>query len=84
MLLHTRKVQNSARVDMPKDLQMLLLDVAFLTLPMQRLGQQITKLLIATVSPLFNLILNISFTNIQYLQICQNRSGSQTVLLGLE
>jgi len=29
MILHTRKVQKSARFDMPKDLQMLLLDVAF-------------------------------------------------------
>jgi len=37
--LYTRKVQNSARVDMPRDFQMLLLDVAFLTLLMQRLGQ---------------------------------------------
>jgi len=37
--LYTRKVQNSARVDMPRDLQMLLLDVAFMTLLMQRLGQ---------------------------------------------
>jgi len=37
--LYTRKVQTSARVDMPRDLQMLLLDVAFLTLLMQRLGQ---------------------------------------------
>jgi len=38
-LLYTRKDQNSAHVDMPKDLQMLLPDVAFLTLLMQQLGQ---------------------------------------------
>jgi len=49
---------------MPKDLQMLFLDVAFLTLPMQRLGQQTIKLLIATVSPLFYLILNTRHYNI--------------------
>jgi len=36
---YTRKAQNSERVDMPRDLQMLLSDVAFLTLLMQRLGQ---------------------------------------------
>jgi len=64
LLLYTRKVQNSARVDMLKDLQMLLLDVAYLTLPMQRLGQQTTKLFIATVSSLFYLILNIRLNNI--------------------
>jgi len=38
---------------------MLLLDAAILTLPMQRRGQQTTKLLLATVSPLFYLVLNI-------------------------
>jgi len=51
--MYPRKVQNSARVDMPGDLQMSLLVVTFLTLPMQRLRQQPTKLFIATVSPLF-------------------------------
>jgi len=46
---------------MPGDLQMLMLDVTFLTLLMQRLlGQQTTKIRIATVSPLFYLVLNIS------------------------
>ena len=46
---------------MPGDLQMLLLNVAFLTLLMQRLpGQQTTKIRIATVFPLFYLVLNIS------------------------
>jgi len=40
---------------------MLLLNVAFLTLLMQRLpGQQTTKIRIATVFPLFYLVLNIS------------------------
>jgi len=43
---------------------MLLLDAAILTLPMQRLGQQTTKLLLATVSPLFYLVLNIRLNNI--------------------
>jgi len=38
MLLYTRKVQNPARVDMSTDLQMLLLDVPYLKLLMQRLG----------------------------------------------
>ena len=38
---------------MPRDWQMLLLDVAFFTLPMQRRDQQTTKLFIATVPPLF-------------------------------
>jgi len=51
--MYTRKVQNSVRVEMLRDLQMSSLDVAFLTLLMQRLGQQTTKLFIATVSPLF-------------------------------
>jgi len=65
MLLYTRKVQNSSRIDMPRDLQMLLLVnvVAFLTLLMQRLGKQTTKL-ITKVSPPFYLILNIMFNNI--------------------
>jgi len=40
-------------------LQILLLDVPYLKLFMQRRGQRTTKLLIATVSPLFHLILNI-------------------------
>jgi len=44
---------------MPTDLQMLLLDVPYLLLLMQWLAQQTTKLLIATVSPLFYLVLNI-------------------------
>jgi len=62
--VYTRNVQNSARVDMPGDLQMLLLNVSFLTLLMQRLlGQQTTKILIATVSPLVYLVFNI--TNIR-------------------
>jgi len=47
--MYPRKVQKSARVDMPGDLQMSLLVVAFLTLLMQRLGQHTTKLFIATV-----------------------------------
>jgi len=64
MLLYTRKVQNSARVDMPRDVQILLLVVAFLTLLMQRLGKQTTKLLITTVSLPFYLILNIRLNNI--------------------
>jgi len=37
---------------MQTGLQMSLLDVPYLTLLVQRLGQQTTKLLIATVSPL--------------------------------
>jgi len=46
---------------MPGDMQMLLLDVPYLTLLMQRLiGQQTTKILIATVPPLFYFVLNIS------------------------
>jgi len=63
MLLYTRKVQNSALIDMPRDLQMLLLVVAFLTLFMQRLGKQTTKV-ITKVSPSFYLILNIRLNNI--------------------
>jgi len=63
-MLYSRKVQNSARVN----LQMLLLDVPYLTLLMQRLGQQTTKLLIATVPPLFYLTLK------TYLQIRLSRS----------
>jgi len=63
MLLYTRKVQNSARIDMPRGLQMLLLVVAFLTLLMQRLGKQTTKI-ITNVSPPFYLILNIRLYNI--------------------
>jgi len=54
--MYARKVQNSARVDMPGDLKMSLLDVAFLTLLMQRIGQHTTKLSIATVSLHFYLI----------------------------
>jgi len=46
---------------MPGDLQILLLNVSFLTLLMQRLlGQQTTKIRIATVSSLFYLSLNIN------------------------
>ena len=46
---------------MPGAWQMLLPNAAFLTLLMQRLlGQQATKIRIATVSPLFYLVLNIS------------------------
>jgi len=41
-----RKVQNSTRIDMPGDLQMLLLNAAFLTLLIQRLlRQQSAKIL---------------------------------------
>jgi len=58
-MLYTTKIQNSARVDMPRHLQMLLLDAAFLTLLMQRLGQLTAKLLVETVSLPFYLILNI-------------------------
>jgi len=60
--------------DMHTGLQKFLLDVPYLTLLMQRLGQQNyqTALLIATVSPRFYLILNIRL-NI-YLDIRQNRS----------
>ena len=43
---------------------MLLIVVAFLTLLMQRLNKQITKLLITTVFPPFHLILNIRLNNI--------------------
>jgi len=43
---------------------MLLPDVLYLTLLMHRLGQQNTKLLIATVSPLLYLVLNIRLNNI--------------------
>jgi len=63
MLLYTRKVQNAARIDMPRDLQMLLLVVASLTLLMQRLGKQTTKI-ITNVYPPFYLILNIRLNNI--------------------
>jgi len=38
---------------MPRDLQIILLDVSYLTLLVQRLGQQTTKLLVATVSSRF-------------------------------
>jgi len=58
-----RKVQNYVRVDMPGDLQMLLLNVAFSTLLMQRLlGQQATKILVSCGNsfPTFYLVLNIS------------------------
>jgi len=52
---------------MPADLLMLLLDVLYLTLLMQRLGQQNyqTTVLIATVYPLFYFDLNIRLSNIQ-------------------
>ena len=43
--------------------QMLLLDIPCLTLLMQSLGQQTTKLLIATVSPLCYHILNVTLNN---------------------
>jgi len=47
-LLYARTVQNPARIYMPGDLQMLLLDVAFSTLLMQRLlGQQTAKILVS-------------------------------------
>jgi len=36
--LYTKKVQNSARDDMHASLQMLLLDIPYLTLLMQQLG----------------------------------------------
>jgi len=49
---------------MPPVLQMLLLSVPYLTLLMPRLGQRTTKLLIATVSPLFYLVSNIRLSNI--------------------
>jgi len=49
------------RVEMPGDLQMLLLNVAFLTLLMQRLiDQRTTKILVATTFPLFCVVSNIS------------------------
>jgi len=41
------------RVDMPTDLQMLSLDVPYMTLFMEQLGQYTTTLLIARISPLF-------------------------------
>jgi len=49
---------------MPTDLRISLLDVPYLTLLKQRLGRQTAKLLIATVSPLFLLVLNIRLNNI--------------------
>jgi len=50
---------------MPEDLQMSLLDVPFLILLMLRLlGQQTTKILVATVSLLFYLISNNRLNNI--------------------
>ena len=55
------------------DLQIVWLHVPYLTLVMQRLDQQTTKLLIATVSPLFNLVLNIRLNNIP-----ENSSGLLT------
>jgi len=55
--LYTRKVQNSAHVDTPRDLQMLLLDVASLTLLMQRLGQ-----LYPTSSPVKGFVWPIRFS----------------------
>jgi len=61
--MHTalyEKSPNSARVDMPKDLQIILLDVSYLTLLMQRLGLQ-TTYSIPTVSPLFYLVLTLDF-----------------------
>jgi len=67
ILLYTRKFHDSARVDMPTDLQNLLLDVPCL---MQRLGQHTTKLLIATVFSLHYLVLNI---RLKYLKIRQSR-----------
>ena len=56
---------------MPGDLQILLLNVSFLTLLRQRLlGQQTTKIRIATVSSLFYLS-----TLTIYVKIRQNRSA---------
>jgi len=52
---------------------MSLLDVAFLTLLMRRIGQQTTKLLIATVTPIFCLFKTLGLT--AYLKIDQNRSA---------
>jgi len=45
-IVHEKSTKLPGRVDMPRDLQMLLLNVAFLTLLIQRLGQQTTKLLL--------------------------------------
>jgi len=45
ILLYTTKIQNSARVDMPTDLHMLLCDVPYLTLLMQRRGKKTNYLL---------------------------------------
>jgi len=51
--MYTRKVQISARVDMPGDLQMSLLDVArFFDIACATTNYQ-TTVFIATVSPLF-------------------------------
>jgi len=52
---------------------MLLLDTPYLTLLMQWLGQQTSKLLIATVSPLVCLVVNIRLTI--YLKTGQKRSA---------
>jgi len=53
LLLYTRNVENSPRADMHTGLKMLVHDVPYLTLLMQRLGQLTTKVFITTVSPLF-------------------------------
>jgi len=48
---------------MPRDLQILLPDDHYLTLIMQRLDQQTTKLLVATVPPLLYLVSNTWLNN---------------------
>jgi len=50
---------------------------------MQRLGQQTSKLLIATVSPLFCLILNIRLNNIPGNYVRTAVLGSQPVSLSV-
>ena len=56
----------------------LFLDVDFLTLHMQQLGQQTTKLLIATLASLFYLV---SVLKIRLNNICENSSEAQCLAL---
>ena len=64
---------NSERVDLPKDLQTRLLDVPYLTLLMQWLGHQTTKLLLQQFPHDF--ILNWTLGLTIYLKIHQNSSA---------
>jgi len=72
-VLYTREVRNSAGADMHTGLQMLLYDVPYLTLLMERLGKQLPNYLLQQFLHYFILFKILALTI--YLEIHQNRSA---------